>query len=92
MNFAAVPWVHNDITQLLKVVTSYIITSYLAGDYFHGLRHIIAPAAPMVPLILWFSSDSLKTSLPDNFCDWVHLTTVDIHMTDDKIKKSFAIN
>ncbi len=26
----------------------YIITSYLAGDYFQALRNIIAPAAPMV--------------------------------------------
>ncbi len=34
--------------QHLKVVPSYIITSYLAGDYFQALRHIIAPAEPMV--------------------------------------------
>ncbi len=26
----------------------YIITSYLAGDYFQMLRNIIAPAAAMV--------------------------------------------
>ncbi len=26
----------------------YIITSYLAGDYFQALRNIIAPAAHMV--------------------------------------------
>ncbi len=32
----------------LKVVPSYIITSYLAGDYFQALRNIIAPAAPIV--------------------------------------------
>ncbi len=38
----------SDITQCLKVVPSYIITSYLAGDYFQALRNIIAPAAPMV--------------------------------------------
>ncbi len=38
----------NDITQRLKVVPGYIITSYLAGDYFQALRHIIAPAALMV--------------------------------------------
>ncbi len=36
---------HNVITQRLKVVPSYIITSYLAGDYFQVLRNIIAPAA-----------------------------------------------
>ncbi len=36
------------MTQRLKVVPSYIITSYLAGDYFQALRHIITPAAPMV--------------------------------------------
>ncbi len=40
--------IQRDITQRLKVVLSYIITSYLAGDYFQGLRNIIAPAAPMV--------------------------------------------
>ncbi len=34
--------------QRLKVVPCYIITSYLAGDYFLALRDIIAPAAPMV--------------------------------------------
>ncbi len=38
----------DDITQSLKVVPSYIITSYLAGDYFQALRHITAPAALMV--------------------------------------------
>ncbi len=27
--------------QRLKVVPSYIITSYLAGDYFQALRNII---------------------------------------------------
>ncbi len=27
----------------MKVVPSYIITSYLAGDYFQALRHITAP-------------------------------------------------
>ncbi len=27
---------------------SYIIASYLAGDYFQALRNIIVPAAPMV--------------------------------------------
>ncbi len=32
----------------LKVVPSYIITSYLAGDYFQVLRNITAPAALMV--------------------------------------------
>ncbi len=32
----------------LKVVPSYIITSYLPGDYFEGLRNITAPAALMV--------------------------------------------
>ncbi len=36
------------MTQRLKVVPGYIITSYLAGDYFQALRHIIAPAAQMV--------------------------------------------
>ncbi len=36
------------MTQRLKVVPSYIITSYLAGDYFQALRNITAPAAPMV--------------------------------------------
>ncbi len=36
------------LTQRLKVVPCYIITSYLAGDYFQALRNIIAPAAPMV--------------------------------------------
>ncbi len=35
------------MTQRLKVVPSYII-GYWAGDYFQALRHIIAPAAPMV--------------------------------------------
>ncbi len=30
-----------DITQRLKVVPGYIITSYLAGDYFQALRNII---------------------------------------------------
>ncbi len=34
--------------QRLKVVPSYIITSYLAGEYFQVLRNIIAPAAPMI--------------------------------------------
>ncbi len=38
----------NDIMQRLKIVPSYIITSYLAGDYFQALHNIIAPAAPMV--------------------------------------------
>ncbi len=38
----------NDITRRLKIVPSYIITSYLAGDYFQALRNIIAPAALMV--------------------------------------------
>ncbi len=38
----------NDITQRLKIVPSYIITSYLAGDYFQALRHVTAPAALMV--------------------------------------------
>ncbi len=38
----------SDITQRLKVVPSYIITIYRAGDYFQALRNIIAPAAPMV--------------------------------------------
>ncbi len=33
--------------QRLKVVPSYII-GYWAGDYFQALRHVIAPAAPMV--------------------------------------------
>ncbi len=37
----------NDVTQRLKVIPSYIITNYLAGDYFQALRNIIAPAAPM---------------------------------------------
>ncbi len=32
----------------MKVVPSYIITSYLAGDYFQALRNITAPAALMV--------------------------------------------
>ncbi len=40
----------NYITQRLKLVPTYIITSYLAGDYFQALRNIIAPAAPMVQL------------------------------------------
>ncbi len=35
------------MTQHLKVVPSYII-GYWAGDYFQALRHITAPAAPMV--------------------------------------------
>ncbi len=35
----------NYITQRLKLVPTYIITSYLAGDYFQALRNIIAPAA-----------------------------------------------
>ncbi len=34
---------YNDITQHLKIVPSYIITSYLAGDYFQALRNIIVP-------------------------------------------------
>ncbi len=38
----------NYITQRLKVVPGYIITSYLAGDYFQALRNINVPAAPMV--------------------------------------------
>ncbi len=38
----------NDITQRLNVVPGYIITSFLAGNYFQALRHIIAPAAHMV--------------------------------------------
>ncbi len=37
----------SDMTQRLKVVPSYII-GYWAGDYFQALRHITAPAAPMV--------------------------------------------
>ncbi len=35
------------MTQRLKVVPCYIITSYLAGDYFQALRNI-APASLMV--------------------------------------------
>ncbi len=38
----------DDITQRLKVVPRYIITSYLAGDYFQALCNIIAPDALMV--------------------------------------------
>ncbi len=38
----------NDITQRLKIVPCYIITSYLAAVYFQALCNIIAPAAPMV--------------------------------------------
>ncbi len=30
------------------LIHSYIITSYLAGDYFQALRNIIVPAASMV--------------------------------------------
>ncbi len=37
----------NDVTQRLKVVPSYIITSYLTGDYFQVLCNIIVRAAPM---------------------------------------------
>ncbi len=33
------------LLRALKVVPSYIITSYLAGDYSQVLRNIIAPAA-----------------------------------------------
>ncbi len=33
----------DDITMRLKIVPSYIITSYLAGEYFQVLRNIIAP-------------------------------------------------
>ncbi len=39
MNLMA--WDINDITQRLKVVPCYIITSYLAGDHFPALRNII---------------------------------------------------
>ncbi len=46
MNLMA--WDINDITQRLKVVPCYIITSYLAGDHFPALRNIIMPAALMV--------------------------------------------
>ncbi len=42
----------NDMTQRLKVAPGYIITSYLAGDYFQALRNIIAPAAPVYKNIL----------------------------------------
>ncbi len=38
----------NDITQRLKVVPCYIITSYLARDFFQVLHNIIAPAALMI--------------------------------------------
>ncbi len=37
-----------NMTQRLKVVPCYIITSYLAGDFFQALHHIIAPSALMV--------------------------------------------
>ncbi len=47
-NYTLIDIMLNDITQRLKVVPRYIITSYLAGDYFQVLRHIIAPAAHMV--------------------------------------------
>ncbi len=43
----------------LKVVPSYIITSYLAGDYFQVLRNIIAPA---VILILLRRNESIVPS------------------------------
>ncbi len=39
---------HRNKIHLMKVVPSFIITSYLAGDYFQALRNIIEPAAPMV--------------------------------------------
>ncbi len=32
----------------LQVVPCYIITSYLAGDYFQVLHNIIVPAVPWV--------------------------------------------
>ncbi len=32
----------------LSFTIFYIITSYLAGEYFQVLQHIIAPSAPMV--------------------------------------------
>ncbi len=35
------------MTQRLKVVPSSVAYD-IAGDYFQALRHIIAPAAPMV--------------------------------------------
>ncbi len=38
----------DDITQSLKVVPGYIITSYLAGDYFQALCNITTPDALMV--------------------------------------------
>ncbi len=55
-NYKSIKWFNdfhgcsrrNDITQHLKIVPCYIITSYLAGVYFQALRNIIAPAAPMV--------------------------------------------
>ncbi len=37
----------SDITQRLKVVPSSVAYD-IAGDYFQALRHITAPAAPMV--------------------------------------------
>jgi len=42
----------NDITQRLKVVPSYIITCYLAGDYFQALRNIIALVQQQSALII----------------------------------------
>ncbi len=35
-------------TLILKIIPRYIITSYLAGDYFQALRNITVPAKPMV--------------------------------------------
>ncbi len=39
------------LQQRLKVVPSYIITSYLAGDYFQVLRNIIAPSKLMLKVL-----------------------------------------
>ncbi len=54
------------MTQRLKVVPSYIITSYLAGDYFQALRNITAPAA----LIVWQQSSLIITLEWEWSLDW----------------------
>ncbi len=57
-----------DITQHLKVVPSYIITSYQAGDYFQAMCNIIAPAAPMVRQQSTFIITALRHSAQKLYC------------------------
>ncbi len=50
-------------TLILKIIPRYIITSYLAGDYFQALRNITVPAKPMV----WKQSSLIIT------LEWEHI-------------------